>query len=56
MPNYTSVRYMFEGGYKVWALDCEKGKVTKEIRRLGDDMAALRKAERKEIDYLVQRY
>ena len=56
MPNYTSARYMFEGGYEVWALDCEKGKVTKEIRRLGDEMAALRKAERKEIDYLVQRY
>ena len=56
MPNYTSAWYRFEGGYEVWALDCQKGKVTKEIKRLGDEMAALRKAERKEINYLVQRY
>ena len=54
MPNYTSARYMFEGGYDVWALDCEKSNVKKEIRRCGDEMSFLRKAAKKEIASLVE--
>ena len=56
MPNYTSGRYMFEGGFQVWALDCEKSKLKREITRLANAMSALRKAERKELDYLVERF
>ena len=56
MPNYTSARYMFEGGYDVWALDCEKSNVKKEIRRCGDEMWFLRKAAKKEIASLVETF
>ena len=47
---------MFEGGYDVWALDCEKSNVKKEIRMCADEMWLLRNAAKKEIASLVEMF
>ena len=52
MPNYTSDRYRFDGGYWIWFLDREKDKIKNEIIEHKKDISSLCLDERKELDRL----
>ena len=56
MPNYTSDRYRFDGGYWIWFLEREKDKIKKEIIEHKTDISYLCLDERKELDRLVERF
>ena len=52
MPNYTSDRYRFDGGFWIWFFDREKDKLKKEIIEHKQDIYYLCLEERKEFDKL----